>query len=209
MHRAPPDRLRRPGGTRCSRCALHIDTSPDIARRNRRSHRRRMKRTRPAFSRGSAVLASNGRAVPVVVGALGVSVPSAVRAQQLAGGALSGSAIRYGSSGSEGGRRSHEQRGHRPSRFLRATTLLVRRWDAGTPSASQKAGAVGRSGSFSGLNHKKAVRVEIGEPAEHLDFVGRLVSDLPSDGVVRMTVEELGDPLLHGPVVLIPPGFRR
>ena len=38
-------------------------------------------------------MASNGRAVPVVVGALGVSVPSAIWAQQLAGGALSGGAL--------------------------------------------------------------------------------------------------------------------
>jgi len=41
---------------------------------------------------------------------------------------------------------AHEQRGRRPSRFPRTTTLLVRRWDAGTPSASpvsQKAGAPG------------------------------------------------------------------
>ena len=58
-------------------------------------------------------------------------------------GHSTGRAFRYGSSGSEGGRRSREQRGHRPSRYLRTTTLLVRRWDAGTPSASQKAGVEG------------------------------------------------------------------
>ena len=46
-----------------------------------------------AMPRSSADTASNGRAVPVVVGTLGASVPSAIRAQQLAGGALSGSAL--------------------------------------------------------------------------------------------------------------------
>ena len=47
----------------------------------------------------------NGRAVPVVVGTLGASAPSAIRAQQLAGGALSGSALLSISPGSVGGRR--------------------------------------------------------------------------------------------------------
>jgi len=33
---------------------------------------------------------------------------------------------------------AHEQRGRRPSRFPRTTTLLVRRWDVGAPSASRR-----------------------------------------------------------------------
>ena len=96
-----------------------------------------MKHTRLAFRRGSAVLASNGRAVPVVVGALGVSVPSAVRAQQLAGGALSGSALLSISPGSDEGRRRTSRVVTNDPATSHATTLLVRRWDTGTPWTSR------------------------------------------------------------------------
>jgi len=39
---------------------------------------------------------------------------------------------------------AREQRGLRRSGNPRVTTLLVRRWDAGAPSASQKAGVEGQ-----------------------------------------------------------------
>ena len=54
------------------------------------SHGRSSPGTHRAFCRGSADVASNGRAVSVAVGSIRVSVPFAIRAQQLAEGALTG-----------------------------------------------------------------------------------------------------------------------
>jgi len=61
-------------------------------------------------------------------------------AQQLAGGALPGSALPDTSSGSEGGRRRTSGVLADDPVTLGASTLLVRRWDAGPPGVPEGRG---------------------------------------------------------------------
>ena len=72
--------------------------------------------------------------------------------------ALSGIALKVGCSGSEGGRRSPNQRGQNPTRYHRMTTLIGRRWDVRRPRRPGLKEPA-RSGYVQGQGHRARVRV--------------------------------------------------
>ena len=98
--------------------------------------------TRPAFSRGSAGTASNGRAVPVVVGSNRAPAPHGHSDPTTCGKGHSREARSWTAlpAQKEAVARMSSVVTDDPA-TNHMTTLLVRRWDAGCDPASQKAGA--------------------------------------------------------------------